>query len=69
MLKEEYWCEGNYKIFGEGNYGLGFHEKGSYSSFSMKTEKASIYVPALMKNEDISNCYKALKEKMKAQEY
>lgn len=35
----------------------------------MKTEKASIYVPSLMKNEDISNCYKALKEKMKAQEY
>ena len=69
MLKEEYWCEGNYEIFGEGNYGLRFHEKGSYSSFSMKTEKASIYVPALMKNEDISNCYKALKEKMKAQEY
>ena len=69
MLKEEYWCEGNYEIFGEGNYGLRFHKKGSYSSFSMKTEKASIYVPALMKNEDISNCYKALKEKMKAQEY
>lgn len=69
MLKEEYWCEGNYEMFGEGNYGLHFSKKGSYSSFSMKTEKASIYVPALMKNEDISNCYKALKEKMKAQEY
>ncbi len=69
MLKEEYWCEGNYEIFGEGNYGLDFSESGSYRYFSMKTEKASIYVPALMKNEDISNCYKALKEKMKAQEY
>lgn len=69
MLKEEYWCEGKYGIFGEGNYGLNFSENGSYRYFAMKTEKASIYVPALMKNEEISNCYKALKEKMKAQEY
>lgn len=57
-----------------GNYGIKIsiskYKNGrqiGYKSYCKEPEEASIDVRALMKNEEISNCYKALKEKMEAQ--